>query len=729
MVRATRSTQLALDDPPTPQAAAAILPARKAQTKKRKRTSENEDLPQLEQDQQHSSETDKDGHVTAGGESDREEDDDRPLGKRQKTKQVVKDEDMEYHTPPSPKHKDSGEGTLSLADAENLLVVLEAVDLQGLLDRDLHLSHWQLPSTFRNGQLALSLRLILREPSSFTLRVVQNAIRALAGESPAPRTPVTRNALEQSQFCDLAARLLQQIATRHEGALDVSRDSIGADTDEGDKMLIDGDEKLDRFTLHQHLPTGDFFTSAAKLSATEAASLVTGQASLVALQPSAPLDPIYLPKLGSYSRPLKQTLVAPNRLPISQRTATGSILDYGPFASFAPIYDSEAGEITQEEIHDIIWSKRQRLLARRKLAESLESDVEMGLVVEGTTSAAEAIDPTLGLEDDLRAAMQQLQLETGISDLLEKNALAMQKLVALQNARLRLGDKAPPPQVNGEEWKLAHALQDSLTSLALLRPRRVGIPEAPLVPPPAILRALHQTLGTDPTPGWKGTLSRERDMAYRDNTTITPGMTPYFTQAVTQNAASRPAPVASTPSYSSVPTYPQQYQRPAFAGTTSSYYSSGAYYSYGQSPSTGAKPQMPPSQYYNSAYPYPHYMQPQYAAYGGQPAYGQQAAYGQQSMYSQPQSPATPNPQQSRAIPNLAKPAMPYANGWGTPATGGAALPPHMRKTGATAPVTPGAPGMGYGTPNAASASPVYPPGMQTPQYGTPYSGWPAQKA
>lgn len=130
MVRATRSTQLALEDPPTPQAAPAVLPARKTQTKKRKRTSENEDLPQPEPAHQTSPETEKDGHVTAGGESDNEGDKedvkDRPLGKRQKTKQVVKDEDVERHTPPPPRHKDAGEGTLSPVDAENLLVVLEA---------------------------------------------------------------------------------------------------------------------------------------------------------------------------------------------------------------------------------------------------------------------------------------------------------------------------------------------------------------------------------------------------------------------------------------------------------------------------------------------------------------------------------------------------------------------------------------------------------------------------
>lgn len=171
-----------------------------------------------------------------------------------------------------------------------------------------------------------------------------------------------------------------------------------------------------------------------------------------------PLEPQFLPKLGSYSRPVKPAFIPPNRLPASQRTATGSILDYGPFASFAPIYDSEAGEVTQEEIQDILWNKRKRLLALRELAKAVAEDVEMDTAVEGATlngpAPEPAIDPLLGLDDDLRAAMQQLQLETGITSLLEKNALAMQKLVDLQNLRLRKGDKAPPPDVNGEEWKL-----------------------------------------------------------------------------------------------------------------------------------------------------------------------------------------------------------------------------------------------------------------------------------
>lgn len=53
-------------------------------------------------------------------------------------------------------------------------------------------------------------------------------------------------------------------------------------------MLMEEDEKLDRFALHQHLPTGDFFTSAAKLSASEAASLVTGMSVTFSSTPTLP---------------------------------------------------------------------------------------------------------------------------------------------------------------------------------------------------------------------------------------------------------------------------------------------------------------------------------------------------------------------------------------------------------------------------------------------------------
>lgn len=131
------------------------------------------------------------------------------------------------------------------------------------------------------------------------------------------------------------------------------------------------------------------------------------------------------------------------------------MLDYGVFSSFAPIYDSDAGEITELEVSDVIWSKRQRIHAKRKAFASLqevENDVEMMDAPPASTEPV--IDPALELDSDLRAALEQLQFESGIDDLLEKNAHAMQRLVGLQNQRLAAGEKVQSPQVDGEEWKL-----------------------------------------------------------------------------------------------------------------------------------------------------------------------------------------------------------------------------------------------------------------------------------
>lgn len=191
-------------------------------------------------------------------------------------------------------------------------------------------------------------------------------------------------------------------------------------------------------------------------------------------------------------------------------------------------------------------------------------------------------------------------------------------------------------------------------------------------------------------------------MAYRDNSTITPGATPYANPAPAPTAAAtKPAPM---PSASQYPSYTQpSYQRPGLPATTSSYYASHPYYAqYAGSPAgtPGAKAPMPQNQYYYNPYP-------QYGAYG----YGQ---YPQQAQQQAPQ-PGTP-----RAIPNMAKPAPSYANGWNptAAAASNATLPMHLRKTGTPGPGTPPATGYAPGTP-----TPVYPPA-----YGAAYPGFPVQR-
>ena len=218
-----------------------------------------------------------------------------------------------------------------------------------------------------------------------------------------------------------------------------------------------------------------------------------------------------------------------------------------------------------------------------------------------------------------------------------------------------------------------------------LRPRKAGSAECPLLPPPSVLRALHRTLPVDPTPGWKGTLSKDNEVAYRDNSTITAGTTPYVNPTPAPQV-STPAPAAKATTAPHYPSYPQAYhQRPGLPATTSSYYNTTTphpYYAQYKAPGT---PTGGAGYYYNY---------PQYATYAAQYGYP-------------PQAQATTPTTSSRAIPNVAKPAPPYVNGWATP--GAATLPQQLRKT------TPG------------QASPAYPPNFSGGYPG--YPGYTIQKA
>ena len=78
---------------------------------------------------------------------------------------------------------------------------------------------------------------------------------------------------EERKFCDLFHNLLWQLTSRYSGGVDLTRSDIDADPTATSPI----DTKLPpKFALHQHLPSGDFFTSATEMSVTDAAGLITG---------------------------------------------------------------------------------------------------------------------------------------------------------------------------------------------------------------------------------------------------------------------------------------------------------------------------------------------------------------------------------------------------------------------------------------------------------------------
>ncbi|KAG9014029.1 hypothetical protein FRB94_000226 [Tulasnella sp. JGI-2019a] len=792
MVRATRATQLALDDPPVPAetnlspTSSSLGSNKKATGRKRKRTLTGEEHDRepltVSQVKEVNGGDAKETSEEEGQEGDKDVKMMSPkmvAAKRQKVAQVKDKETTKAadDTESSkPRHLDAGDAILSSTDAKHLLAILESLDGADLLEQQ-----FSLPSSSKDANLSVCLRSMLAETTTtYSLRDLSNAIHAATPKtlSLSRATSHSQQATYEQNFVDTALGLLDQIASQHSGAIDPTRTNLDPDVGESTKSLAEDRRSTKKYALYQQLPSGSFFTSAASMTPQEAASLPKGQASLVLIQPTVTLDSSLLPKLGSYSRTLKPTPIFPNRLPTSRRVAMGSFLDYGSYASFAPVFDSEAGELGDQDLADYLYSKQVRKAKRipRATVSAMKDDGDIVMelnhqekenkanaaAVASSSSSSFVIDPALEMEDELRAAMEQVQLETGIDDLLASNASAIQRLVQLQNERYKVGAKAPEVEVGGEEWKLAHTILSSLTTLTSLRPRVAGSSSAPLVPPPAMLRALHRSIPTDPVPGWKGTLARDRDVAYRDNSTITPGATPYVNPTPVVAPAPVPPPTQYAPSKAThqqshaqvqqqqaaaaAAQYSyggQQYQhRPGMVGSpaqSQSYYGAqqhnphAAYYAQQQAQaqaqaqaaaayqasiaaSGGAKAPVQGGYYYpypNYGYNYPQYPQ-QYAAPGTPTA----------SM------PGTPQPGVSRAIPNLAKPgSYAPAAGWGTPVgaaagAGGAALPMHLR----TGPATPGTPTHGvYG-----GAAPVYPPtaGAYVPAPAAGYAAaWPPQKA
>lgn len=218
---------------------------------------------------------------------------------------------------------------------------------------------------------------------------------------------------------------------------------------------------------------------------------------------------------------------------------------------------------------------------------------------------------------------------------------------------------------------------ESFAILASLRPRTSN--NESIVPPPSLLRRLHQTLPLDSSPGWYGTLPSTRTTALRDDTTVHL-KSGAFAAAIDPSLAKRgtPAkPVVGQP-YPGYP--PSNYQTTVPYAATPGYpnyppAAQGSYYqSYGN----------------NTTSAYPNQQYPTSGWYG---SYGQTQTPGRATPIVATTIPPAGGhySQQQRAVANTvnSKGHQGYA-----PVAGGAApyLPAHMRAGGsASQPGTPGA--------------------------------------
>ncbi|KAI0688058.1 hypothetical protein C8T65DRAFT_619697 [Cerioporus squamosus] len=637
----------------------------------------------------------------------------------------------------------SGDVPLQDADAANILEVLEMVDTQGLLDRVFPLSTDSVEgassgSSSTSSSTMFSLRALLKSPAQYPLRILHAAIKHLHPISSHPRFRPSETTVQQLRFCELATSLLNQ-ASLHNAPVPQGAESIIADTESDENATSPSSThepsagvRPRKYALVQHLPTGDWWSSASSEVLTadgkgrDLKTLHAAKAELVSIFP-APSGQALAHKgtLGDYAA--KRRGNPSYRPPQPRRVSCGKFLDYGPYASFAPYFDQDGVEVGRVGMGEVIFyqemKRRLRSLAKGKRRAFLgASDVAREDVImedvssseDGTAAGSSRPEDTLtkDLESllspeevrSIKAALGSLEMEQAVDELLQKNAKALQRLEELQLQRLRAqGGGSSVVEVGSEEWDVAQGITDSLGLLASLRPRPSnGDPDhAPLIPPTSVLHKLQRTLPLAATEGWYGTLPEGRTTAFHDDTTVHVRATSAAPSKPVATPVTPAAPKATTPAPPYTPySYANTYQSTQYRGaygtytpTQGSYYPSSTYSS--TTGQTGSSTHYPNAQYGTGHSQY-------YSGWYGnsgrstpQPTSAQTGMSGNFASYFAPGSAQQPQPQRAVANTVLSSAKQPYPQSTYNGATQGGyvapTLPPHMR-TAAGGTSTPGTP-------------------------------------
>ncbi|KAJ7850694.1 hypothetical protein B0H14DRAFT_3451846 [Mycena olivaceomarginata] len=433
--------------------------------------------------------------------------------------------------------------------ANQILHVLQVIDEQGLLDRVYPLE--QSSTTY-------SLRTLLSNAQEYTLDTLRTAVQNLRPISLHPRTPPAAPAAQQQRFCDLALSLLDQ-ASFHPVSVEVESLLPQETDDPAPKFVSASSDK--RYALMQHLPGGDYWSSAnlPHPSASESGpadlkDAPTGHADLVALFPTpSTSSPSTIRKLGDYARAPVYGAPKNTPLPAQRRVTCGAFLDYGLHASFAPTWVQNGREVGMRELSEVVAQRAQRyrekLAARQRAVEvqqaaiaaakAAEEEVMLEDVqekpepteVRGSQSDVDGLQDILAPDEieSLKAVLGSLELENAVQELLTRNRKALQRLGQLQVERLRIGTDA-----DSNAWHRRHA-----STL------KEGDEEWDIRSFPT---------GTNPeseTPTWQGTLPppipTRPATALRDNTTVK--VRPGVAAVPPPPPVPAPVPVAGTPSY------------------------------------------------------------------------------------------------------------------------------------------------------------------------------------
>lgn len=198
--------------------------------------------------------------------------------------------------------------------------------------------------------------------------------------------------------------------------------------------------------------------------------LPTGHAELVSIlpTPSSSSSSKSVPTLASYN-PVKS--LAKKALPAQRRLTSGSFLDYGLCASFAPSFDHDCELVGRRELGQALWytheRKAQREVELREWIEGRGSILEVDvaeLKTKGKGKGEEAdIDVEAELDglllpeeiQNLKAALDNAELENLVDELLARNQRTLVRLQELQIDRLtKEGSASTSIDEASEEWEI-----------------------------------------------------------------------------------------------------------------------------------------------------------------------------------------------------------------------------------------------------------------------------------
>lgn len=397
-----------------------------------------------------------------------------------------------------------------------------------------------------------------------------------------PPPSVASSAVKQEERADVLDELL-------DGRVDTD---AGGDADSTKTAAALAPHK---YALHMRLPVGDYFSQAVELTPEQAAKIDTGAADLVEIEPPPP-PPTFskrdierhmaakaVPTLGS-QRSRQASLHAPSdSIEELRERRMGRIrptrdVYFGPYASFAPTYDSNDSNISREAT-SLVWrTKMDPIVCASRKAWGLVKSSNSGIDGEDTededdwevidaaeasaaddpaaTAAASALDLDPSLDAELIASFiasrpsneeiaARLRSNAGLLDQLQEYQWArlrsgharwkaLQKeqssTTSSQRGRRRLPD-VPEDRPSEEEQTIARNLLQGLTDLIGMRPRGNGskAQERQLLPDDAALHTLSQSVAIDPAlsapdnansrPGYWGTMDQSSTSASRSTRT------------------------------------------------------------------------------------------------------------------------------------------------------------------------------------------------------------------